>query len=138
MNDNSNKKYIKRYDEWSKIKKILDERIFPDSFFFLEREIWWASIGVNVGNEIDGKNENFERPVLIIKKFNETDFIGLPLSTKKNTREIYHPIIYRKKLNYAYLKQTRYYSVQRLLRLIRRMDEAEFILIRDKIVAIFL
>jgi mRNA interferase MazF len=138
MNDNSNKKYIKRYDEWSKIKKTLNEKTFPNSFFFLEREIWWASIGVNVGNEIDGKNENFERPVLIIKKFNETDFIGLPLSTKKNTREIYHPIIYRNELNYAYLKQTRYYSVQRLLRLIRRMDEAEFILIRDKIVAIFL
>ncbi len=137
MNDNSNKKYIKRYDEWSKIKKTLNEKTFPNSFFFLEREIWWASIGVNVGNEIDGKNENFERPVLIIKKFNETDFIGLPLSTKKNTREIYHPIIYRKKLNYAYLKQTRYYSVQRLLRLIRRMDEVEFLLIRDKIVTIF-
>ncbi len=30
----------------------------------------WCSIGINVGDEEDGKNELYERPVLVIKKFN--------------------------------------------------------------------
>ena len=31
-----------------------------------EQEIWWCSIGLNVGTEIYGKGEDFARPVLII------------------------------------------------------------------------
>lgn len=132
------KKYIKWFDEWNKKKKILDKRILPDSFFFLEREIWWTSIGVNIRTEIDGKNEHFERPVLILKKFNEGEFIGLPISTKKNIGDLYHVIIYKNELNYISLKQIRYYNINRLLRLIRRMDEVEFLIIRDKVMNIFL
>lgn len=39
--------------------------------YFREREIWWCSVGINIGDEEDGKNNLFERPVLILKKFNE-------------------------------------------------------------------
>ena len=31
---------------------------------FQEREIWWCSVGVNVGHEMDGKNQFYNRPVL--------------------------------------------------------------------------
>src|SRR6266446_7685513 len=37
---------------------------------FQEREIWWCSVGVNVGHEMDGKNQFYNRPVLIVRKFN--------------------------------------------------------------------
>jgi hypothetical protein len=31
-------------------------------------DIWWASIGENVGSEINGKSRLFSRPVIIFKK----------------------------------------------------------------------
>ena len=36
---------------------------------FKEGEIWWCSIGLNVGDEEYGKGPFFQRPVLIFKKF---------------------------------------------------------------------
>jgi hypothetical protein len=30
---------------------------------FQEREIWWCSVGVNIGHEMDGKNQFYNRPV---------------------------------------------------------------------------
>jgi mRNA interferase MazF len=36
---------------------------------FQEREIWWCSVGVNIGHEMDGKNQFYNRPVLIVRKF---------------------------------------------------------------------
>jgi hypothetical protein len=31
-----------------------------------ERDVWWCSLGVNVGVEADGKHGNFERPVHLV------------------------------------------------------------------------
>jgi hypothetical protein len=47
--------YTKDYDGWTNKKKRLDARVLPMDFFFLEREVWWAAIGVNIGREEDGK-----------------------------------------------------------------------------------
>ena len=71
--------YTKRFDEWNEVQKHLNERkkLFP----FKKRDIWWASIGVNIGQEIDGKNSSFERPVLVIKKINATSAFVVPLTS---------------------------------------------------------
>ena len=61
--------YHKDFDSWNTEKKQLEE-FGPDVLIFHEREIWWCSIGVNLGDEQDGKNELFERPVLVVRKFN--------------------------------------------------------------------
>ena len=54
---------------------------------FHEREIWWCSIGLNVGYEIYGKGATFNRPVLVYKKINNKTFVGLPMS--KNIKSGY-------------------------------------------------
>ena len=70
---------MKNYLGWHKKKDELEARsIVPN---FREGDIWWCSLGLNLGYEEDGKNENFERPVVVIKKFNKDIFIGLPLSS---------------------------------------------------------
>ncbi len=73
--------YVKEFDNWNENKKGVDLK--SGEVFFKEREIWWTSLGVNVGFEIDGKNNLFERPVLILKKVNKNQFIGVPLSSKQ-------------------------------------------------------
>ncbi len=73
----------KDFNTWNKKKKVLDDNKIKYSFFYHEREIWWTSIGLNIGVETDGKNDSFERPVLIIKKFNKDMFWGIPLTSHK-------------------------------------------------------
>src|SRR3989344_1315008 len=73
----------KEYDDWNKLKKSLSTK--KSNVFFHEREIWFCSLGKNIGYEEDGKNELFERPILIIRKFNNSIFLAIPLtSSKKN------------------------------------------------------
>jgi hypothetical protein len=52
----------KDFDRWNERKKRIDRH--DDEILFHEREIWWSSLGVNVGSEQDGIAANFERPVL--------------------------------------------------------------------------
>jgi mRNA interferase MazF len=53
---------------WINVKFKTHSKISRPSFE--EREIWWCHLGLNVGDEENGKNESFNRPVLILKKFN--------------------------------------------------------------------
>ena len=38
-------------------------------------------LGVNVGYEIDGKQRDFSRPVVVLRKYNQYSFLALPLTT---------------------------------------------------------
>ena len=57
----------KDFDKWNSEKKLVDKKTVNRDLFFYAREIWWCSAGLNIGVEADGKNENYERPFLIIK-----------------------------------------------------------------------
>jgi hypothetical protein len=57
---------LKRFSEWFGLKKKLHERQQTPPLVS-EREIWWASVGENVGSEINGKSALFSRPVIIYK-----------------------------------------------------------------------
>jgi mRNA-degrading endonuclease toxin of MazEF toxin-antitoxin module len=90
--------YFKNFDEWNLVKKSLNNNKSSKKFFY-EREIWFCSIGINVGHEQDGKHERYERPVLIFKKINEKTFLGIPLasSQKRDIRSYYWNIKNRKR-----------------------------------------
>ena len=58
----------KDFTRWNNIKtSINDIHQVP---FFHEREIWFSFLGANVGFEQDGQGSDFQRPVIIIRKFN--------------------------------------------------------------------
>ena len=75
-----------RFDEWNIFKKRINVR--NNQIFFHEREIWFVHLGKNVGHEQDGGSE-FLRPVIILKKFNQRLFWGIPLSMKKKEGKFY-------------------------------------------------
>lgn len=78
-------KYIKNFDEWNIKAKLLNSKNFND--YFYAREIWWAALGVNIGSEQDGKNESFERPLLILKRINKDLCLIAPFTSKIVTND---------------------------------------------------
>jgi len=114
----------KEYDDWNKFKKDLSTK--KSKVFFHEREIWFCSLGKNLGFEEDGKNSLFERPILIIRKFNNDIFLAIPLtSSKKNNKYYYHYMIGDKEYS-GILSQIRLLDRRRLSRKIGMMIEGDF------------
>lgn len=67
----------KNFKDWSQLKEQLHITDRTKTTF-KERDVWWCSIGCNVGDEMDGKSIWFNRPVLVLRKFNKNIFYGVP------------------------------------------------------------
>jgi mRNA interferase MazF len=116
--------YIKDFDSWNEAKKDCEFSNQKRQFFHTG-EIWWCAVGVNIGHEIDGKNDNFERPVLIIKQCNSHLFIGVPLTSKNKVGSFFIPIKYENKVGNAVIVQARTMSASRLLRHMCNLEKSQ-------------
>ena len=120
----------KDFDLWNDLKKQINSNDTPH--LFSEREVWWISIGLNIGYEQDGKNEEFHRPVLVLKKFNKEMFFGIPLTSKYREGKYYADFKFYKNgedeatSSTALLSQTRLYSSRRLIRRVVKLNEVTF------------
>ncbi len=123
----------KDFDNWNIIKKEINTKDVSRDLFFYEREVWWCSMGINVGVESDGKNENFERPCLIIKKFNSDMIWVVPLTSKEHYGSHYQKIKHEAGVSWVCLSQIKTLSTKRLLRKIGMISEREFFVTLDKI-----
>ena len=114
----------KDFDGWHGLKQKLDVR--RSSPLFHEREIWWCSMGINIGFEVYGKGNVFTRPVLIVRKFSPSTFLGVPLSTKTKDNEYYYPITFKGKTTRAVFDQVRTMDGRRLADKIVKLPENQF------------
>ncbi len=119
-------KYIKDFDRWNEKKKQTDSEIEERSLFMYEREVWWCALGVNIGSEIDGKNENFERPVLIVRVISRNGFFGVPLTSKKKGHRYEVAVRHDKGISFTNISQLRFLSKRRMLRKIGTVLENDF------------
>jgi mRNA interferase MazF len=102
----------KDFDSWTIHKKKTN--LNKGRTFFKEREIWWCSIGLNVGDEEDGKGKTFSRPVLVLKKFNHSTFLGIPLSTQIKENRFYYKLHFKGIEQCALFSQIRVFDAKRL------------------------
>jgi len=123
------KEILNKFIEWARLKFHIHTKS-EISFYFREREIWWASLGANIGYEEEGKNDNFERPVLVLKKFNRFILWAVPLTSKVKTGKYYYQFEYKGNRFSAILSQLRVISSKRLSRKIRTLSESDFNRIR--------
>ncbi len=79
-----------------------------------EGEVYWCALGLNVGDEENGKGVDYRRPVLVIKKFNRNIFWGIPLTTKNKDNKYYVPVILKNEVVSAIISQLRIIDVKRL------------------------
>jgi mRNA interferase MazF len=119
----------KDFDRWNARKKSLHASRFSD--FVHEREVWWCALGLNIGVEADGKHGDFERPVLVLMKFNRDSVLVVPLTSRPKPNPYHMPFHHAGKLYAAVFSQLRMVSTKRLLRKMYRMDSEVFQDIKD-------
>lgn len=114
-------KFIKDFIKWITVKIDIDNNNHVPPLF-KEGEIWWCSIGENVGGEISVKGNFFRRPVLIIRKLDRFSFIGVPLTTQIKTGTWYKKIKVKEKDNYVILSQIRHVDYKRMDKLLYTLE----------------
>lgn len=110
-------------DIWNEQKKELNtKRNLPS---FKEGEIWWCSVGQNIGREVYGKWNAFARPVYVYKKVAKDMFLWIPLTSQEKSGTWWHKIETHDKTRYAVLPQIRLFSAHRLGELIIMLPEPD-------------
>ena len=71
------------FEQWNKIKQQLNAS--ERTTYIHEGDVWFCSIGKNIGHEQDGKNYYYERPVLIVCRFTADYFWGIPITSSART-----------------------------------------------------
>lgn len=121
----------KDFDKWNKKKKDIHKSVFSD--FVHTREVWWCSLGVNIGFEQDGKHNFFERPVLIIKKFNRDVVLIAPITSQVKHNKYYVTFIHNDEQYSVIISQLRLLSTKRLRRKLYIMNSDLFTRVRQSI-----
>jgi len=126
---------MKDFNIWNTRKIIINEKVqIP---FFHQREIWFCFLGLNVGFEQDGKGEDFQRPIVIIKKFNNEVFWAIPLSRTKRRGKYYFEFSFDSNTtSVAILSQIKLIDARRLSRKIGDLDEINFRALIEKLKAL--
>jgi mRNA interferase MazF len=122
----------KDFDSWNNIKKGIEQR--NNNAFCKNAEVWWCSLGLNIGFEQDGKNQLFERPVLVVRRFNKSVFWGVPLSTKVKPKNPHYLQLRHDNQDYsAIISQLRLYDSKRLQRKMYKISKEEFKKVTERI-----
>ncbi len=106
--------------------------------FFHEREIWFCYLGINVGFEQDGSSEEFLRPVVVVRKFNNSIFLGVPLTRTEKKTEFYFQFQFEDDSvqSTAILSQVRLIDSRRLSYKIGNISEEDFLKLKEKLKAL--
>lgn len=116
----------KDFKKWHDKKEIINGSV--GTALFHEREVWWCVLGANVGYEQDGSQEDFERPVIILRKFNLDACLIIPLTAKLKKGKFYFTVGMIDGRNaVAILSQVRFIDRKRLVNKICMLERNIFL-----------
>lgn len=119
---------MKDFDTWNIQKQKIDRLNRPLNY--KEGEIWWCSLGQNVGKEICGKGDKSRRPVLILKKISKDSCIIVPLTTKIRDNPWYVTVHSGKKIAQAVPHQLRFISASRFDSRLMTLNKSDFLKVK--------
>jgi transketolase len=130
-------KFIKRFSEWLSLKQDLNElqQAMPR---IATGDVWWCSVGVNVGSEMDGKGDFFTRPVLVLKKLSHETFWGIPGTSKRKEGSWFSKVLFQGKEQVFVLSDIRSFSTRRLDKRIGRITDENLAKIKTDFVSLLL
>lgn len=124
------KEILKTFVSWTKLKvkiHLSEKEVYPKV-----RGIWWVSLGQNIGVETNGKNENFERPVVVIKIFNNFGMLVAPISGNLKKGKYFIEFINNEgEKNIINMSQIRSISSKRFIRYIGELGIEDFEKVRQ-------
>jgi mRNA interferase MazF len=115
---------IKKYDEWNDQKKMLADT--DRKLFFKEGEIWWCSLGMNLGEEVYGKGKVFRRPVIVLRKVTGSSCIVIPTTSQEKVGSWYYRIDVDGVVRYVMMHQIRFVTAKRFGSRVSSMSKNEF------------
>jgi mRNA-degrading endonuclease toxin of MazEF toxin-antitoxin module len=123
----------KDFDGWNEEKKKTD---LKTGRFYHKREVWWCTLGVNVGHEQDGTGKEFRRPVLILKALSRQTCLVIPLSSVRHVHPMRIPIgVIGNKEAQAIVSQMRVVDTKRFISRIDILNQEMFEEIRKAVKA---
>ena len=127
--------YIKLLQDWCRLKIVLWER--QSKIVFKQGDIWWCSLGMNLGEEMFGKGEKFTRPVLVFRKFTSNSFLGLPLTKQEKRGSWYVEITTHGEKNWIMLNQARILDKKRFTNRVAALDTNDFKKVKERFLGFY-
>ena len=125
-------KIQKDFSVWCEQKEKI--QVFGKNKFYHPRDIWWCSLGVNIGFEQDGTGIKKDRPIVIIRGFNKNVCLIIPLTTSRKNNKYYLKIgKVSNKPATAIISQIRLIDTKRLIKKIGVIDKEKFGIIRKAV-----
>ena len=119
----------KDFDSWNKEKQRIQGS--ESQKLYHEREIWWCSLGVNIGSEQDGTGVDHQRPVLILKGMSRSTCYVVPLTTSSQRHKLRIPIgSVEDRQATALISQIRLIDTKRLVNKVGFLDPEPFAVVR--------
>lgn len=128
--------YIRLIQNWCKLKISLWTKE-TRNILFKDAEIWWCSLGMNLGEEVFGKGSKFTRPVLVFRKFTSNSFLGLPLTTQEKQGNWYALTTLDGVKRWALLNQARVLDKKRLTSKVGTLKDEDFNFVKKKFLAFY-
>ena len=124
---------MKNFDGWNEVKKKIDQRI---SVPIKIGEICWCKFGLNIGREQNGNLIDYQRLVIIIKKFSTEFVLVAPLTTKIKKGDWYLDIEVLNQKGQVILNQIKPIDTKRILKIVGQVSEKEVENILNRYVAL--
>jgi len=121
----------KDYSKWHEKKTTLHN--IKKRPYFHEREVWFTTLGSNIGFEQDGRGDTFLRPVIILKKFNKSVALIIPLTKNNKKGAHYFNFTFDDNTSTAILSQIRLIDTKRLEYKIGYISKEEFLGLKQKL-----
>ncbi len=128
--------HIKKFLEWIGLKERLHVKICKAPYVN-EGEIWWASVGENVGFEINGKSKLFSRPVIILRKLAHGFYFVIPTTTQKRVGDWYVSFMQSGWTGTACLHQARSIDYRRLWSKLGELDEEDLRRVKESFLKLY-
>lgn len=125
--------FKEEYNKWNIKKQDIQFLERAQNIYFKEGDVWWCSLGLNVGSESFGKGDNFRRPVLIIKKLSSDLCVAIPLTSKEKTGTWFIDITLQGEKKWAMLYQIRTLNKKRFSLKIGELDGTDLARVKEKL-----
>jgi mRNA interferase MazF len=121
---------MKRFLEWIGLKERL--HVVKDKPPHVsEGDIWWVSVGENIGSEINGKSRLFSRPAIVFKKLAHGFYFVVPTTTKLKEGSWYVSFRHKGIDTVACLHQARAIDHRRLSTKLGTLDDQDFARVKE-------